>query len=121
MADYTRLTNLEVTGEIRANNVKITGEVRAVHKATTLTLTANHTLTDGEKMTESLKVNSASAVTLTLAGEDGQTFHVVNTNASDAITLKNVSGDSGTSLAAGKIAFVFCSTVANQTKVCVLN
>lgn len=110
MADFTRFTNVEVTGEIRA-----------AHKAKVLALTGNYTLSDIDKMTETLEVGSASAVTLTLGGAEGQTFHIENTNASDAITLKNVSGDSGTSLAAGKIAYVICHDTANRTKIVVLN
>ncbi|MBQ0125767.1 MAG: hypothetical protein KBS59_05520 [Clostridiales bacterium] len=64
---------------------------------------------------------TAASKTLTLGLAKGQIAFVMNEGGTNAVTVKNVSGDSGTSLAAGKIAIVIASETANETKVVVLN
>jgi len=65
---------------------------------------------------------SAASKVLTLGLDDGQFMLVANVGASNAITLKNVSGDTGTSLAAGKVAVVIGgSSTADTMKAYVLN
>ena len=65
---------------------------------------------------------SAASKVLTLSLDDGQFMLIANVGASNAITLKNVSGDTGTSLAAGKVAVVIGgSSTADTMKAYVLN
>lgn len=65
---------------------------------------------------------SAASKVLTLGLDDGQFMLIANVGASNAITLKNVSGDTGTSLAAGKVAVVIGgSSTADTMKAYVLN
>ena len=63
---------------------------------------------------------TAASKTLTLGLEDGDMVIVVNEGAANAVTLKNVSGDSGTSLAAGDVALVIASTTANASVIDVI-
>lgn len=64
---------------------------------------------------------SASSKTITLGLADNQPMFIANVGASVAFSVKNLTGDSGTSIAAGKVALVLGSTTANGTKVYVLN
>ncbi len=90
-------------------------------------LSANLTISDSAELTEEQKlpfVNvtaSAASKTVTLGLKDGQTAIVTNTGGTNAFTLKNVSGDTGTSVAAGKCAIVVASTTADGSVVAVLN
>lgn len=60
---------------------------------------------------------SAASKTLTLGLDDGDMMILVNEGADNAFTVKNVSGDSGTSVAAGAAVLVIASTTANSTAV----
>ena len=90
-------------------------------------LSTNLTISDSAELTEEQKlpfVNvtaSAASKTVTLGLKDGQTVLVTNTGGTNAFTLKNVSGDTGTSVAAGKCAIVVASTTADGSVVAVLN
>lgn len=64
---------------------------------------------------------SAASKTLTLGLGDGQGAIIINTGGTNAVTVKNVSGDTGTSVAAGKCAIIVASTTANGSTVAVLN
>ena len=65
---------------------------------------------------------SAASKVITLGLDDGQFMLIANVGASNAISLKNVSGDTGTSLAAGKVALVIGgSSTADTYKAYVLN
>lgn len=64
---------------------------------------------------------SAASKTVTLGMADGETCIITNVGGTNAVTLKNVSGDSGTSLGTGKVAYVIASKTANATVVKVLN
>lgn len=64
---------------------------------------------------------TAASKTLTLGLEDGDQMIVTNIGGTNAITLKNVAGDTGTSLAKGKTAIVVASTTADGSTVLVLN
>lgn len=66
-------------------------------------------------------VCSAASKTLTLGLSDGETAIVTNIGGTNAVTVKNISGDTGTSVAAGKCAIVIGSTTADASKVYVLN
>lgn len=65
---------------------------------------------------------SAASKVLTLGLDDGQFMLLANVGASNAITVKNIAGDTGTSVAAGKVALVIGgSSTADSVKVYVLN
>lgn len=66
-------------------------------------------------------VVSAASKTITLDPPVGATAIVTNVGGTNAFTLKNVSGDTGTSLAAGKVALVVASQTADASTVKVLN
>ena len=63
---------------------------------------------------------SEASKVLTLGLQAGQ-IALVSNEGTTAVTVKNVSGDTGTSLDAGKIALVVGSVTANETKVFALN
>ena len=120
MAEYTRLTNLEVTGAF-APKGGVSGVLNGQLKATSITKSASYTLTDAEKTPYIGITLSAASKTVTLDLPDGVAALVVNEGGSNAFTLKNVSGDSGTSIAAGKAYLVRASTTANGSKLTLLN
>ena len=120
MAEYTRLTNLEVTGAF-APKGGVNGVLNGLLKATSITKNANYTLADAEKTPYIGITLSAASKTVTLGLPDGVAALVVNEGGSNAFTLKNVSGDSGTSIAAGKAYLVRASTTANGSKLTLLN
>jgi hypothetical protein len=64
---------------------------------------------------------SAASKTVTLGLAAGQTALVHNAGGTNAFTLKNVAGDTGTSLAAGKVVLVVGSATANASVVLALN
>ncbi len=79
-------------------------------------------LSDGQKDLFMKVSCSAASKTLTLGLDDGQFMLIANVGASNAISLKNVSGDTATSLAAGKVALVIGgSSTADTYKAYVLN
>ena len=119
MAEYTRFTNLEATGELKAGTLK--GTFAGLLDSATLSKSADYTLAAGEKKPYIGITLSAASKTVTLGLETGQVAIVVNEGASNAFTLKNVSGDTGTSLAAGNLAVVKASKTTNGSKVYVLN
>ena len=110
MANFTRFTDLEVTGLLKC-----------VFKATAITKSANYTLAEEEKTLYSGITLSAASKTVTLDLPDGALAIVVNEGGANAFTLKNVSGDTGTSIAAGKAYLVRASTTANGSKLTLLN
>ncbi len=59
---------------------------------------------------------TAASKTVTLDLEDGDMMVLVN-EGSNAFTVKNVSGDTGTSVAAGQVVLVIASTTADATAV----
>ena len=86
-----------------------------------LTKSANYSLEEDEKKFYIGITLSAASKTVTLDLPDGAVCIVVNEGGSNAFTLKNVSGDSGTSIAAGKAYLVRASTTANGSKLTLLN
>ena len=64
---------------------------------------------------------SAASKALTLGLADGDVMFVANIGGANAVTVKAIKGDSGTSVAAGKVAIVIGSTTANASKIYVLN
>lgn len=119
MDGYTVFTNLRVTGEVKASTIK--SILSGVLQGISLSKSNNYSLADDEKVAYVGVTMSAASKTVTLDLPDGVCALVVNEGGTNTFTLKNVSGDSGTSLAAGKVALVRASTTANGSKVYVLN
>ena len=88
----------------------------------TVTMSVDTALTDKQKDLFLRVSASAASKVLTLGLDDGQFMLIANVGGSNAISLKNVSGDTGTSLAAGKVALVTGgSSTADTYKAYVLN
>ena len=85
------------------------------------------TMSDSAELAEDQKASflafscSAASKTLTLGLPEGGAMLIANIGGTNAVTVKNVSGDTGTSVAAGKVAAVFASATADGSKVYVLN
>lgn len=86
-----------------------------------LAMTDSIALTDDQKRPFIAFTCSAASKVLTLGLANGQAAIIINTGGTNAVTVKNVSGDTGTSVAAGKCAIVIASTAANGSTVAVLN
>ncbi len=130
MSEATRLTNLEVTGGIWGNLTgyvqgdvigNLHGLVNGPMKATTLSKSANYILTPQERAQYIGATFTAASKTLTLSLDDGTAVILVNEGGANAFTCKNVAGDSGTSIAAGKAYLVKASKTANATVYTALN
>lgn len=102
-------------GKVKATLFKGLPEGVAISKS------ANYTLADSEKAAYIGITLTAASKTVTLGLPDGAVALVVNEGGSNAFTLKNVSGDSGTSVAAGKAYLVRASSTANGSKLTLLN
>ena len=123
MAGYTKFTNLEA-GELKAAGVRadaLSGALRSPLAGVSLSKSANYSLAEDEKVFYIGVTLTAASKTVTLGLKTGQVAVVVNEGGTNAFTLKNVSGDTGTSLAAGKLAVVRGSKTADASKVYVLN
>ena len=120
MAGYTKFTNLEATGELKvAGGIK--GVLGGFLKATSISKGANYTLTDAEKTPYIGITLSSASKTITLGLPSGTVVILANEGGTNAFTCKNVSGDSGTSIAAGKVYIVKASSTANGTTYTALN
>ena len=64
---------------------------------------------------------TAASKTLTLGLEDGDQMIVTNIGGTNAITIKNVADDTGTSVAKGKAYLVIASTTADGSTLIALN
>ena len=89
--------------------------------AKSITISDDYELKADEKGLFLAVAASAASKTLTLDLEDGDQMIVTNIGGTNAVTIKNVSGDTGTSLAKGKSAIVVASTTADASTVLVLN
>ena len=122
---YTKLTNLEV-GDLKAST--ITGTLASTFKGP-LNGTVKVAKADSYSLTAAEKNNivflasmSDASKVLTLGLPEGQLVFVINTGGTNAISVKNVSGDTGTSVAAGKaILLVAGSSTADTNTVIALN
>lgn len=92
----------------------ITGSI-SIEKADSYALTS----AESKKFVISLK-NTGNSKTFTLGLEDGQVALVYN-HGTESFTLKNVSGDTGTTVATTKLYLVIGSKTANASKVIALN
>ena len=89
--------------------------------AVSLTKSDSYELAADEKKPFISLVASAASKTFTLGLDDGDVAFVANIGGTNAFTVKNVAGDTGTSVATGKVAIVIASTTADASKVYVLN
>ena len=64
---------------------------------------------------------SAASKSLILDVAPGDFMLVANIGGTNAVTVKAITGDTGTSVAAGKVALVIGSGTANASKIYVLN
>lgn len=113
---YTKFTNIEAT------NIKGSIEGAKNLNAVSVEMSVDTTLTDAQKNSLAVAFTcSAASKALTLGLDDGQLMFVVNVGGTNAVTVKSKSGDSGTSVAAGKVAMVIGSSTANASKIYVLN
>lgn len=80
----------------------------------------NYTLTKAERGAYIGITATAASKVLTLGLETGDVALVVNEGGTNAVTVKNVSGDTGTSLGAGKAMLICASRTANASKVTIL-
>lgn len=64
---------------------------------------------------------SAASKALTLGLDAGEVMIVTNIGGTNAVTVKAISGDTGTSVAAGKCAICIGVAGANNSKIYVLN
>ena len=123
MAGYTKFTNLEA-GELKAAGVRagaLSGALRSPLTGVSLSKSANYSLAEDEKVFYIGVTLTAASKTVTLGLADGQAAVVVNEGGANAFTLKNVAGDSGTSVAAGKAYLILASETANASKLTLLN
>lgn len=100
---------------------KYTNGFNPTEFATSLALSDSYTLAEDEKDLFVAFSCSAASKTLTLGLEAGQFMIVANIGGSNAVTVAAIKDDSGTSVAAGKVALVIGSATANASKIYVLN
>ena len=114
-------------GKTVLNGLRVDGPVEMPQgvlgplKGVAISKGANYTLEEEEKAAYIGITASAASKTFTLGLPDGAVCIVVNEGGTNAFTLKNVSGDSGTSIATGKAYLVRASTTANATVLTLLN
>ncbi len=131
MGEFTRLTNLAVD-MLTAKELFVEGAAifkydggatyGAINGVLQLSKSADYTLAEAEHLRVAVLAEfTAAGQSLTLGIMDEQVMFVANIGGTNAFTLKGQSGDTGTSLAAGKVALVFGSETANATKIFVLN
>ena len=93
---------------------------RGVLRGVSLSKAADYALTEAEKTAYVGIIMTAASKTLTLDLKDGDVMFLVNEGSTNAVTIKNVSGDTGTSLGAGKAAVIVASSTADGSKVTIL-
>lgn len=89
--------------------------------AESLSLSDDATLTADQKRPFVAFSCSAASKSIVLGVEPGDCMIVANIGGTNAVTVKAITGDTGTSVAAGKVALVIGSGTANASKIYVLN
>lgn len=108
MTAPTRLTMLETKGLI-INSIKLEKAV-------------DYALSEADKDAYLIKASmSAASKTLTLGLAENQMVIVKNIGATNAFTVKNISTDTGTSLAAGKSILIIASGTKDTSTVIALD
>ena len=86
-----------------------------------LSIEDDYTLVADEKAPFLSFTCSAASKSIVLGIGAGDVMFVANIGGTNAVTVKAIKGDTGTSVAAGKVAIVIGSTTANASKIYVLN
>ena len=89
--------------------------------ATDVASAVDYTLAEDEKKPFITCAFSAASKSLVLGLEVGDVMIVSNIGGSNAVTVKAIAGDTGTSVAAGKVALCIGQAAANASKIYVLN
>lgn len=89
--------------------------------ATSVEIDDDAALTDAQKDLFVAVTASAASKSLVLGLAPGQHMIVTNIGDTNALTIKAITGDTGSSLAAGKTALVIGSGTANASAILVLN
>jgi hypothetical protein len=109
-----------VTGNVTGNVAgMLTGGIVG---GAALTKADNYALGAADKAKVALSIIlSAGSKTITAGLAAGQVMFIHNAGDTNAFTLKNVSGDTGTEIAAGKIVLIIGSATANASTIIALN
>lgn len=102
-------------------NWKHTNGFNPAEFATNISISDDYALKTEEKDLFLSFTCSAASKSIVLGVEEGQFMIVANIGGSNAVTVKAITGDTGTSVAAGKVALVIGSATANGSKIYVLN
>lgn len=129
MAAYTKFTNVEASGDIKAATFTgaLTGNVTGmltggIIGGAAISKEVDYALSAAELKAPAVRVTlTAGSKTVTLGLAANQIMFVLNAGDTNAFTLKNIEADTGTSLAAGKIALVIGSVTKNASTVIELN
>ena len=89
--------------------------------AAVVTFSDTVALTAAERKPVICATASAASKKLQLDLGDGEVAIVINVGGTNAFTAINLEGDTGTSIAAGKVALIVGSSTANGSKIYVLN
>ena len=89
--------------------------------STDLSISDDAELTEAQKTPFLSFTCSAASKSIVLGLEPGDFMLVANIGGTNAVTVKVIKGDTGTSVAAGKVALVIGSGTANASKIYVLN
>lgn len=89
--------------------------------STALSIEDDYTLAEDEKRPFLSFTCSAASKSIVLGIAPGDQMVVSNIGGTNAVTIKAIKGDTGTSVAAGKVAIVIGSGTANASKIYVLN
>lgn len=120
ITNFSNLSAKNLSGGAASFTSIAAGTLNCTLKAVSLSKADSYALADAEKVGVILCAMSAASKTLTLGLVDGAAVLFMNSGDTNAITVKNLLGDSGTSVAAGKVALVVASTTANGTTVTAL-
>jgi len=121
--DVTGDVTGNLTGNVTGNTSGSAGSVTgAMTGLVTLSKAVDYALVAAEKDKQFYAVTlTAGSKTVTLGNTAGTWCMVHNVGDTNAFTLKNVAGDTGTSIAAGKTVIVIPSATANASIVIALN
>jgi hypothetical protein len=129
MAAYTKFTNVEAAGDIKAATFtgaltgNVTGNVTGgIIGGAAISTAVDYALSAAELKAPAVRVTlTAGSKTVTLGLAANQIMFVLNAGNTNAFTLKNIAADTGTSLAAGKIVLVIGSATKDASAVIALN
>ena len=89
--------------------------------ASAISIEDDYTLAESEKDLFLSFTCSAASKSIVLGIDPGAFMIVANIGGTNAVTVKAITGDTGTSVGAGKVALVIGSATANASKIYVLN